>query len=231
VLSGYPIGAKLTAELCAEDKNRARVTRFAAASSTSGIIFVSGAAGTMLGYGGAAPLLYASHIMSVLLFSLISGLFIKYSVNYPQKVKNDSFGDNALSESVYSSVVSILGVGVLIAVFFMLIDMLSALPLIENIFGAVTSGAGLPQDIAKSVASGILEMTRGCQSVASCTADLKTKLCAAAFIITFGGGCVFLQSFAFLSGKIKYGLFILYKFLQALSGALICLGLCALFGV
>jgi sporulation integral membrane protein YlbJ len=231
ILSGYPIGAKLTAELCACDTDRGRVTRLAAASSTSGIIFVGGAAATMLGYSEAALLLYVSHISSVLLFSLVSGLFVKYNVNYAQNLKNDNFGDNALSESVYSSVISILGVGALIAVFFMLIDMLSALPYIENIFCAATARLGLPQDLAKGVASGIMEMTRGCQAVSGCAAGIKIKLCAAAFIITFGGGCVFLQTFAFLAGKIKYPLFILYKFIQALLAGFICWILCSALGV
>ncbi|MDD4003441.1 MAG: hypothetical protein PHE12_04515, partial [Clostridia bacterium] len=145
MISGYPIGANLVGELCARDKDKNRVTRLAAVSSTSGIIFVTGTiGGAMLGNKNAALLLYAAHISAALLFAFISGLFVKNkNIYYGNGNFNNNFSDNALSQSVYSAVVSVLSVGVLIAVFYMLTDMLSALPLLEGFFGNLFGYCGI----------------------------------------------------------------------------------------
>lgn len=186
----------------------------------------------MLGNKNAALLLYAAHISAALLFAFISGLLIKdKNIYYGDGGFNNNFTDNALSQSVYSAAVSVFSVGVLIAVFYMLTDMLSALPLLEGFFGSLLSYCGIPHDIARGLGSGIIEMTRGCNTLAGSTASLTVKLCCISFVLSFGGGCVLMQSFAFLNGKIKYGLFILYKLIHAFLSALICLPLCLIFGI
>jgi sporulation integral membrane protein YlbJ len=228
ILSGYPVGAKLVSETTRADKNS--LTRLAAACSTSGPVFITGTVGfSMLKDKNAGFILYAAHIISVLLFALFSGLFIK-DANAAVHEKNTELSSNSLSESVYGSVISILIVGGFISLFYMFIDILL------NTAGVIISltditGSSLPFDTIKGLITGIMEVTRGCRDISAAGASLNIKMCLCCFLITFGGLCVMLQSFTFLGKSISRPKFVLYKFVQGLIAVLICFLLCLIFKI
>jgi sporulation integral membrane protein YlbJ len=228
ILSGYPVGAKLVSETTQGDKNS--LTRLAAVCSTSGPVFITGTVGfSMLRDKNAGFILYAAHIISVLIFALFSGLFIK-NTNAAVYQKNTELSGNALSESVYGSVISILIVGGFVSLFYMFIDMLL------NTAGGIVNltyitGSFIPFDTVKGLITGIIEVTRGCRDISTVGAPLNIKMCLCCFLITFGGFCVMLQGFTFLGNSISRRKFILYKFIQGLIALLICFILCLIFKI
>ncbi len=233
-LSGYPVGAKLSSELM-PDGDRTANTRLAAICSTSGPVFILGTVGfSMLGGKGAGLLILCSHLLAVLTFALANAPFVKRAEPAASDYVPQNASDNVLSESVYSSVISILMVGGFITLFYTFIDMLASTFLFKlsgALFFDALSALNLPADLFRRVFSGLMEMTRGCREIADSLVPFYLKVCCCAFTVTFGGACVMLQSFAFLSGKIRCGLFILYKLLQAALSFIICLCLCGLFNI
>ena len=233
-LSGYPVGAKLTSELLTQG-DKAANTRLAAICSTSGPVFILSTVGfSMLGEKGAGLLILCSHLLAVLTFALASAPFSKRLPPAALDYVPSKASDHALSESVYSSVISILMVGGFITLFYTFTDMIASTFLLKLpgalLFEAI-SALNLPADLFRGVFSGMVEMTRGCREISSSLVPFYLKVCCCAFSVTFGGACVILQSFAFLSGKIRCGLFILYKLLKAALSFIICLGLCALLNI
>lgn len=235
ILSGYPIGAKLVSEISTKNSNKTSVTRLASVCSTSGPIFIIGTIGfSMLNNKNAGFILYASHILAVLLFAFISGFFFKKNEVSFSTLKTDVCNDKILSESIYSSVISIMMVGGFISVFYMFIDMLGSMVLFsftQNLLSHIFTAINLPSDISQGFLNGFVEITRGCRDISFSSAPLNIKLCFCAFMVTFSGLCIFMQTFAFLSGKIKYLLFIAFKFIQSVSAALICFLLCLVFNI
>lgn len=233
-LSGYPVGAKLVSELAGE-KDKCANTRIAAICSTSGPVFIIGTVGfSMLGDKAAGLIILSSHLLAVILFALISSLFVKSPSCGDLQIGPERASDNALSESVYGSVISILTVGGFISVFYMFIDMIGSTFLFKisgDLLTNALSALNLPADLFKGLLVGMAEVTRGCRDISSSLAPFNVKVCFCAFAVTFGGACVMLQSFAFLSSKIKRGRFILYKLAQAVMAFFICFGLCALFNI
>jgi len=231
ILSGYPVGAKLVSEVAQGDKHS--VTRLAAVCSTSGPVFIVGTVGfSMLGCKNAGFVLYSAHICAVVLFALISALFVKNKneISYNPPVPNDK----ALSESIYNSVISILIVGGFIALFYMFIDMLGSMfiyGLADSFFSKLFMLAGLPEELCKGFLNGITEITRGCNDISKATAPLNFKLCFCAFIVTFGGLCITMQSLAFLKGKILIKRYLVYKFIQSVMAAVICFIMCIIFNI
>lgn len=232
ILSGYPVGAKLVSETT--QGNKSAVTRLAAVCSTSGPVFIIGTIGfAMLGNKLAGFIIYASHIISVLIFAAISGLFCKNN-NTTYKQPPAALSEKALSDSVYGSIMSILTVGGFIALFYMFIDMLGSFILyggIENLISQGFTAIGLPNKLGSGLLSGLIEATRGCNEISLSSAPITATLCLMSFLITFGGMCIMLQSFAFLGKKISYIKFIMYKFIQGLIAAGLCIIICAIFSI
>lgn len=239
ILSGYPVGAKLISEFYVKGgAGRKNLTRTAAVCSTSGPLFIMGTVGfTMFGSRAAGFMIYAAHILSVLLFALASGLFVKDKDIKDSGIifSHDINRDNILSESIYSSVMSIMAAGGFISIFYMLIDMLAgsfAAGFAENILSKVFELLSLPPCLAKGFLNGIIEITRGCLDISNTSAPLCFKLPFCAFLITFSGACIMMQSFAFLGKcKINYVKFIIYKFIQAVTAALLCAVFSAAFNI
>lgn len=238
IISGYPIGAKLISEFYGGSTDRNLITRMAAVCSTSGPLFIIGTLGfSMLGNKTAGFIIYAAHIISILLFAFISGLFAKH-VKIPENAANYNYtksSDKILSESIYSSVISIFIVGGFISIFYMFIDMLGStflLGFFNNILSYVFGLFNLPSELSMGLLNGIVEITRGCLDISASAAPLSLKMPFCAFLITFGGACIMLQSFAFLGRcKIKYSKYIIYKFIQSVSAAIICILMCNIFNI
>lgn len=246
MLSGYPVGAKLVSEFYEQGEiGRDEVTGIAAICSTSGPLFVIGTVGfSVLGNQRAGTIIYAAHILSVLLFALLRGIFLKLKgrrspapaalpeKKQPAAAPLKSNGqllskDKILSESIYNSVISILMVGGFISIFYMLIDMLQdffLLGMLQRCVEFVLELFNEPYQLGEGIASGFFEVTRGCTDLAKGLVPLRFKLPACAFIITLSGACIAAQSFAFLGKcKINYIKFIGCKLLQAVIAVFLCL--------
>ena len=191
IISGYPVGAKMTSDLYLSGK----ITRQDALKMTS---FCS-TSGPMFG-------------------ALLNGLlYRKIKVKELEKQHfNIESKPSDLSSIVIDSAISIISVGTIIAIFFVVIQSLN--PLLSL----------LPSPIAAFIA-GLVEITKGCIDLASSLSpNLATIACT--FIISFGGLSTMLQSLTMLDKiKMPIWLFALQKFTHAILATIISIILILLF--
>lgn len=229
LLSGYPIGAKVVSDLRKNGfLSSVESVRASAFCSTSSPMFLIGSVGTLMFNNklfGVKLLLV--HILS----SIIVGFIFSFYKKSQKPVFKTSFAlnnglDNILYESVYSSVISILVVGGLITLFYLLTHILLFFNLLDPVINLLTFFVK-DKTVAKSLALGFFECTQGLKVLS--TANLSSlSLPIACFICGFGGLSVIAQSVAYLkSAKIKVAPFIFAKLLGAtvnfILGLIFCL--------
>ena len=213
-ISGYPVGAKITADLYLNgtiSKNDAfKMTSFC---STSGPMFIIGAVGVgMLHNAKFGYLIFISHILGALLNGV---LYRKLKISQSNKTKKNekNVETHDLSSMVTDSALSILSIGVIIAIFFVVITSLAPL---FNL---------LPPQIS-SIGEGLIEITKGCTDI-SLLPGLTWKIIACTFIISFGGISTIFQSITMLNKlNMPIKLFILQKITHAICATIICSVLC-----
>jgi len=249
ILSGYPIGAKIIGDLTSNqlisDSEAKKILTF---SMTSGPVFVIGSVGTiMFGNAKVGIILFLSHIIS----NIINGiLFCKVFLKKQAKLKSKSNItqyhkpeetqiqnkpktnlDKILSESMYSSVISILIVGGFIAIFYCFSEILIGLHIFDILCFPLYKFfelIGINPQLSQGIMSGIIEVTRGAKELStlySSSPIISISLVSA--IISFSGLSIIFQSKAFLSHtKIKTHFLIFSKSVHAILSFIVCLLLC-----
>jgi len=125
--------------------------------------------------------------------------------------------DNVLYESTYSAVISILVVGGLITIFYLLTEMLLSYGVLNPIINFFNLFIG-DRAVAKGFTLGLIEYTRGLKQLASSGIDAR-GLSISAFLLGFSGLSIIAQSVAYLKkAKIKTAAFFLGKILSAVLG-------------
>lgn len=217
VVSGYPIGAAVTCEL---KKNNllsdAEAVRCSAVCSTSSPMFLTGSVGAiMFGDKTFGLRLFLCHLISAVINGFIFSFYKRKEKPYSSTAAPyGAHVDGLLYEGVYSSVISVLTVGGMITLFYLITHLLlaygilnPAIYLVEKITGDARLSVG--------IVSGLFECTTGLKQIASCGITFFTLPTVAA-VCGFGGVSVILQSTAYLKKtKIKVAPFVLSK----LSGA------------
>lgn len=167
VLSGYPIGAKLISEFYKNGViNTEESKKIITFSSTSAPLFVIGTLGVfMLDNVSYGVIILFSHYLS----AIITGL-VFCNVRRLKATKSDvkprvkPLPDNVIGDSINDSVLSVLSVGGLIAIFSLVIDVLYDLKFFD-LFGNYSP-----------LAVGFFEMTRGAKEI------IKNRLRRARFL-------------------------------------------------
>ncbi len=220
LLSGYPVGAKIICDLYKSGIiTEQQAEKYCTFTSTSGPLFIVGAVGVgMYDSKIIGMIILLSHVASSLLTGVI---FRKLPDNRPigtLSIKTDC--DNALYESVYSAVISVLTTGGLIAVFFTFSQIVADLYILYPLEKFLSLFLG--ENYSKALTSGIIECTKGALSLSRSGGDkLSVSLCSA--LVSFGGISVWCQSFCYL-GKCKVRIFIfaLSKLLHSIFAFLLC---------
>lgn len=227
-LSGYPVGAKTLCDLRERGAvSQSETFRLSCLCSTSGPMFLVGTVGCIMYESARAGwILLVSHLAAVYMICFILRFFGKKESSAPPPFRPE--GLNALYDSLYQAVVSILCVGGFIALFYAFGQILSDLGIFApagTLFGHSPLAA-----YAEGFLRGLLEMTSGCALLSGGKTPLSLAL--SCFLVTFGGMCVLCQQAAYLSrAGVKILPFVGIKFLQALLAALLCFALACLFGV
>ena len=223
LLSGYPVGARVLADLYSKGLiDREDALRAASFTSTSGSMFVLGSVGAVIlkDVSGAIVILAAHYLGAFLNGLLYRGKGSRRA--FPVLTFPES--ESLLSDAMYESVLSLALVGGFIAVAGLLGDM----------FFDVLSRIGVGDFLSGKVGGAILysafEVTRGCVEVSALGLGRVMTASLACFAVSFGGLSVILQSVAFL-GKtgLKGGKFLLMKTTQAAISFALCVGLGFLF--
>lgn len=212
MLCGYPVGAKAIADCAADEKT---ATAMCAFCSTAGPIFMIATVGDkLLQNACATAIIVAVHFVS----ALLNGLLYRKSnadvqVEIPARLRPNDVGDTVLN-----SALSVISVGGLIALFYMLTDMLkSLLP------------ASVADNLITAFAVGVFEMTNGIFAVCKLT-DVATATVLCSALLSFGGLCVFAQCYAFLGAKqIKALTLLKMKITQSAIATILSFALAKLF--
>jgi sporulation integral membrane protein YlbJ len=224
ILSGYPVGSKIIAELYQNNViNSNESTKMSTFCSTSGPLFIIGSVGIgMLSNKTIGFTLYLCHIISGILCGMIFRFYGGISKDI-LPVKKPAI-DNILGEAIYTSVISILTVGGFITIFYILADMLIdfniLLPL-QCFISLLLAPFTKDTTLAKYITEGLIEGTRGCGLLASLSNPLV--LPAISFVIAFGGLSIIIQQLTYLKkAKANLGVFMLSKFLHATLSFILC---------
>lgn len=224
-LSGYPGGSKITAELYAQNlityNDAYKMSGFCSLSSP---LFIVGTVGGMILKDAAAGFaLLGAHLLSVLATAIIlRGRYVESERRAPE-IKTP---DNVIYNAVYDSVISILVLGGIVTVYFVLIEMLSDLGAFALPIRFFTLVFGDPV-LAQGFAFGLVECTTGISAAAESSSFFL--LPAIGFLISFGGLSVMTQSVVFLKkAKIKTARFFLSKILHAVFTFLFLVIFCLL---
>ena len=208
MISGYPVGAKVTADLYQAGKiSRTDACKMLSFCSTSGPMFVIGAVGAgMFGSALAGYIIFASHLLG----AFLNGIFYR-------KIKLKEFKNIAkpkeekvfdLSSTILDCCHSVISVGAIIAIFFVVISSLS--PLLSLFPSPISAFLG-----------GLVELTKGCLDISSIL-PFKTAIICASFIISFGGFSTMVQTQALTTHlKVPITLLVLQKLTHALLSCLI----------
>ena len=219
IISGYPIGAKLTMDFyqnrVISEKQASTITSFC---STSGPLFILGTVAIgMFNNSKVGLIIIISHISG----ALINGLFYKCKKENNIFALNTTNTQNVLNESMTSSVTSIMAVGGFIALFYMILQILLALNIISPLC-IILDKIGIEPAITTSIFCGIMEVTTGCLFLSKIGLSLIPLTAIATFLISFGGLSIHAQAFCFLkSFNMKYSTFLRQKITQAVISTII----------
>ena len=228
-IAGYPIGSKTVSDLKINGQlSETEAIRASAFCSLPSPMFLIGSVGGIM---------FNNKLFGVLLYlcNLLSAIIIGFIFSFYKRKESATFlsfssvksKENLLYESAYSAVISILVVGSLITIFYLLTYLLEKIGVLTPInwfFELIFRN----REISKGFTFGLFECTKGLKVLSS------TKTCAfsiVAFITAFGGFSAIAQSTAYLKkAKIKTAPFIISKII----GAVICsvlASIISLFGI
>lgn len=207
ILSGYPVGSKMVADLYMQGKiSKEDAFKMSSFCSTSGPMFIIGAVGIgMFNSSKIGYILFLSHAIGAVLNGILYRNFKLKDKDQTNTITNDNNTTKThfnLSEIVLGSTLSILSVGCIITIFFIVIECFS--PILSL----------LPNNIAYFF-EGLIEITKGCIDLSTLSNKfLAVALCS--FTISFGGISTILQSITMLSNlQMPVKFFTLQKFTHA----------------
>ncbi len=212
ILSGYPIGSRLTSKIRSEgliSKNEAN--RLIGFCSTSGPLFILGSVAIgMLGSPELGFLLLIPHYLGALTIGFLLGLSNRQKRDYKYnkdhimnrnillKTHEKSAGA-ILSKSVMDSMNSMLIVGGFVIIYSVVIKIIldsSGFNFILIILSKITK---IETIALKAIVAGIIEITNGCALISELNIPLIKKILFINLIIGWGGFSIHSQAISFIS--------------------------------
>ena len=215
LISGYPVGAKIASEFRTKNIcSKTECERLLSFTNNSGPLFIIGTVGiSMFGNTLIGLLLLITHILASICVGIIFRFWKKDesqndSLNYvaqksnSEQVKVSNLG-KILSESITSSINTILMIGGFIVIFSSVISIFnnSGIFNILSIFlNPVLKLFNIDNSFCIPILTGFLEITNGIKQIASIPIkSISINIILTAFFLGFGGISVFLQVFSITS--------------------------------
>ena len=215
LISGYPVGAKIASEFRTKNIcSKTECERLLSFTNNSGPLFIIGTVGiSMFGNTLIGLLLLITHILASICVGIIFRFWKKdksqnNSLNYvaqktnSEQVKISNLG-KILSESITSSINTILMIGGFIVIFSSVISIFnnSGIFNILSIFlNPVLKLFNIDDSFCIPILTGFLEITNGIKQIASIPIkSISINIILTAFFLGFGGISVFLQVFSITS--------------------------------
>lgn len=234
VLSGYPVGAKLTADFYEKGfLTQGQAIRITTFTSTSGPLFIIGTVGIgMFDDKKIGLIILISHFLGALLNGLLYRKYmlekvtISSTINYSHKESK-----NMLEEIMLTSIKSILIVGGYVAIFFVIITIINDFNIlypIKYVLNFIFNLLKIPTTITTPVLNGLIEVTRGCLDLSMVqNLSFTYKTVIATFLISFGGFSIYMQALTFIKKfNIKMSFYLLQKFTHAVISSIIAFLIC-----
>ncbi len=244
IISGYPIGAKLTSRL----REKKMITkkegdRLICFCSTSGPSFMLGAVVIgMLNKPDLAPLILLPHYLSILFLGFVLSFFQKRKkiILIPKNNKitkeiKDSYNNflnakksigSLISVSVKESMDTMLLICGLVIFYSVLVEILFNMKFINSFISLLDHNIPLSKNLIKATITGLFEITIGCKSIASSNSSLLIKIILINFIIAWSGFSIHSQVISFLNKTdLNSGLYILSKLIHGILSSIFTYGL------
>lgn len=228
ILSGYPIGAKIIADLYAKDQiteNEAK--KMSVFCTTSGPIFVIGTVGSIMFKSlKIGIILYLSHILSSIFLGILVNVFSKNKFSKPpqKSIILSVKKTNIVAECINQTINSLFIVCAYITIFYLIGELLDTLKFFNTLnktLFPLFSKFGLKQNNFNGFIYGILEVTRG-SKILSISSE-NSAIILTSGILSFSGLSIIMQSMAFLkTAKIKAHTFIFSKCVHSILSMLFC---------
>lgn len=233
VLSGYPVGAKIVANLRKEEIcTKTECERLIAFTNNSGPLFIIGTVGASLFKDTRTGiLLFITHLLGMLtvgfLFRFYKGdekndkNFRKDNYRFKENSDLENIG-KILSQSILSSINTILLIGGYVLIFSVITSIMINMHVIEWLsvmISPLLSILNLSDDFIIGIISGLIELTNGINMVVSVPSHyISTNILICSFLLGCGGISVLLQVYSIISeedisirayiiGKILHGFF------------------------
>lgn len=235
IISGYPVGAKIastfrTNNICSKEE----CERLLSFTNNSGPLFIIGTVGiSMFKNTSIGILLFITHLLACISVGIIFR-FWKYNNSGTNKISlksNSTYSTNKqisfsnlgeiLSESITSSISTILVIGGFIVIFSSIISILKASGIlngISNLVSPIFTILHIDTSFASPLISGFLEITNGINLISNIHCKkLSINIILTAFLLGFGGVSILLQVLSITSktdlsikpyiyGKLLHGL-------------------------
>lgn len=222
ILSGYPVGAKIVADLYesgAISKEEAyKITTF---TSNSGPMFILGSVGIgMLTSRKLGIIILISHILG----ALINGLIYRNHKENSTEINKKIIEKNNLSigDLMWNTVHSVLIIGGFIALFFVIIEIINYLNIFSPISNLFSKIFNCDANIFTAIFNGIFEITRGCLDISKLGLSELVSGTLCTFIISFGGLATAMQALVFLKKfDMRFSFFIKQKITHAIFASVI----------
>lgn len=221
--SGYPIGAKITADLRRDNLcTQVEAERLVSFSNTADPLFIAGAVAVgMLGMPQVAFTLLAAHYLGAIVVGLSMRLYARDQVTHHTNTSQEPLLTKAVNElinarkrdgrhlgvlfhdAVSNTFMSLLFVGGCIMMF-SVISRLFTLSGITTFFAGITaqllSFTNISRELIEGLFAGIFEIDIGAQAVSQASVPIIQKLVAISAIISWSGLSVHAQVAAMIHG-------------------------------
>lgn len=230
LVSGYPIGAKLTSRLRGLNIiTREEGDRLITLASTSGPLFILGSVMIgMLALPDFSGIMIIPHYLGAITVGLIFSRLPNKS-NSPanrgdfpsQSINNNSSGNNSIpiiiSNSVRDSINSILMIGGFVIIYNVIIDIFLDSYIINIVILYLSNLIDLEAALLKGIFAGFIELTTGCNRIATLDIEIIVKILSINFLIGWGGLSILSQAISFISQTdLSIKKYILSKFLHGI---------------
>lgn len=211
IISGYPIGAKLTVDLYNnKELTKQEAQKLLCYTNNSGPLFILGAVAIgMFNSSGLGYFMMLIHYLSSITIGIVIGISNK-NAQYNNKStftsslraiklhrlkQNKSFGE-IFGDSTRNGIESILLIGGYIMIFSVIMEILTQTGIMSYLTSCLTH-IGLEPTISKALVVGTLEITNGCK-VLSQNTNMSSVLLSAG-LISWGGFSIHAQTISFIS--------------------------------
>lgn len=223
-LCGYPLGAKYSTDLYKKGIIRHdEFLRLLNIASNIGPLFLLGAVGTsMLGNSTLGYLLLIPSYLSVVIMGIITkNKKREKKISLPGKDITESKSHYNIGEVIKKSIedasLNILVLCGYVIMFSVVISMVKTLFVSTGTLTSLSSLLNIPEDIFNGLFLGGIEVTNGCNIIASSNLSILSKLSLISFLSSFGGLSIIAQTSSFFyKENVSILKYFLYKVLQGI---------------